>query len=107
MTPQFPPHEVLLFIDTSFTTTQSFESKNRDYCHVSRDVSTHAVCWSGLLLQLLSLLPKHPCKAGSELPWEIIRARHFVEVKFGDVNNPIEYSTSVNPYLFSLTTNLS
>jgi hypothetical protein len=52
-------------------------------------------------------LVKYPWKENSEYTWEIIRARHFVEVKFGDANNPIEYTTSVNPYLFSLATNLN
>jgi len=107
MTPQIPPHEVLLFIDTHFTTTESSENKNGSLRHLSAEVSTHPVCWTGLLLQLLSLLLKQPWKGDSELAWEIIRARHFIEVKLGDTNNPFEYTTSVNPYLFSLSTNLN
>ena len=107
MTPKVPPHEVLLFIDTHFTTTEFFENKNVNQRHLSAEVRLHPVCWSGLLLQLLSLLLKHPWKADSEHAWEIIRARHFIEVKVGDLNNPIECTTSVNPYLFSLATNLN
>jgi hypothetical protein len=107
MTSQVPPHEVLLFIDPHFTTTESFENKNGNLRHLSAEINTHPVCWSGLLLQLLSLLIKHPWKGDSEPAWEIIRARHFIEVKLGDVNNPIEYTTSVNPYLCSLAANLN
>jgi len=107
MTPQVPPHEVLLFIDSHFPTTESFENKNGNQRHFSAEVRSHPVCWSGLLLQLLSLLLKHQWKEDSEQSWELIRARHFIEVKLGDANNPIEYTTSVNPYLFSLATNLN
>ena len=107
MTPQVPPHEVLLFIDTHFTITESSKNKDENLRHFSAEVKAHPVCWSGLLLQLLSLLVKHPWKEDSQDTWEIIRARHFIEVKLGDANNPIEYTTSVNPYLFSLATNLN
>ena len=107
MTPQVPPHEVLLFINTHFTTTESLENKNGNLRRFSAEVGTHPVCWSGLLLQLLSLLLKHPWKGDSEHEWEIIRARHFIEVKLGNLNNPIEYTTSVNPYFFSLAANLN
>ena len=107
MTPQVPPHEVLLFIDSHFTTTKSLKNSNDHLTHLPADVRVQPVCWSGLLLQLLSLLVKHLWKEDSEPTWEIIRARHFIEVKLGDANNPIEYTTSVNPYLFSLATNLN
>ena len=107
MTPNVPPHEVLLFIDNQVTTTESFEPKNGNLPHFSAETRVHPVCWTGLLLQLLSFLVKHPWKEDSEHTWEIIRARHFIELKLGDAFNPIEYTTSVNPYLFSLTTNLN
>jgi hypothetical protein len=107
MTPQVPPHEVLLFIDSHFSTTESFENRNGNQPHFSPEVRLHPVCWSGLLLQLLSLLLKHPWNEDSEHSWELIRARHFIEVKLGAANNPIDYTTSVNPYLFSLATNLN
>ena len=107
MTPQVPPHEVLLFIDTHFPTTESFKNRKGNLPHLTPEVGLQPVCWSGLLLQLLSLLLKHQWKEDSEQTWELIRARHFIEVKLGDANNPIEYTTSVNPYLFSLATNLN
>jgi len=106
MTPQIPPHEVLLFIDSHFPTKDSPENKNGNQPQFCPEVELHPVCWSGLLLQLLSLLLKHPWK-DSEQSWELIRARHFIEVKLGNPTNPIEYTTSVNPYLFSLATNLN
>jgi hypothetical protein len=107
MTPKFPPHEVLLFIEPHFTKTESFENKNGNLLHFSAEVKPHAFCWSGLLLQIVSLLVKYPWKEDSQQTWEIIRATHFIEVKLGDGDKPIEYTTSVNPYLFSLATNFN
>jgi hypothetical protein len=107
MTPRVPPHEVLLFIDTHSTTTECFNNNNHTLPHFPAEVKAHPVCWSGLLLQILSLLVKHPWKEDPEQTWEIIRARHFIEVKLGDAFNPIDYTTSINPYLLSLATNLN
>jgi len=107
MTPRVPPHEVLLFIDTHLTTTECFNNDNDNLPYFPPEVKAHPVCWSGLLLQLLSLLVKPPWKEDSKHTWEIIRARHFIEVKLGDACNSIDYTTSVNPYLFSLATNLN
>ena len=107
MTPQIPPHELLLFIDTHLSTNESFENKNGNLSHRSVDIRLHPVCWSGLLLQLLPLLLKYRWAEDSEYTWEIIRAKHFIEVKLGDAFNSIEYTTSVNPYLFCLATNLN
>jgi hypothetical protein len=107
MTPQIPPHEVLLFINTHLTKNESFENRNGNLSHRSAEVGLHTVCWSGLLLQLLSLLLKDHWRKDSEHNWEIIRASHFIEVKLGDACHPIEYTTSVNPYLVSLATNLN
>jgi hypothetical protein len=107
MTPQVPPHELLLFIDTHCKTTESFKNKNGNLHNISASVGLRPVCRSELLLLVLSLLLKYLWKEDSEYTWEIIRARHFIEVKLGDLYNPIEYTTSVDPYLFSLSTNLN
>ena len=92
--------EILLFINTRFTSRQWSEKEDTGKeDKLSPKEKLEEACWNGLISEILPEICEKPNDVSLTL-WEINIANSFFDLKFSEFPKDVEKEFSVDPYRF-------
>jgi len=93
--------EILLMIDTSFSSRQRFKKDNPDSpANLSEEEQLEEACWNGLLQQELPEIWKLPAANKMLYLWSIKKAASFIELELSEFPTSKDKYHSIDPYDF-------
>ena len=93
--------EILLFTNTRFSLKQFCERFDPDHRFDALEFNNlEEACWNGLLWETMPELYLTTGSRKELVLWKIIEADHFLELSYGGILQPKQFSFSINPYFF-------
>lgn len=99
-------HEILLFTGTSFTSREfcSRDDEKDNGKKPSAIEQLEKACWSGMLFEILPELVESCPGKNESFIWNVMTGKNFLYVSIGPSPLLPETETSIDPYLFQLST---
>ena len=93
--------EILLLINTNFSSRNCCEKDDSKQNHLTAAQLLEEACWNGLLQQML---PEICEECGNKLfLWQTRETNSFIEIELGDLPQEKEKHFSIDPYSFLST----